>query len=143
MKKTAFTQKDYFLGKKKKKTTSVYHIKTRLLTASYMKCQRCSRNGKHCCQEDLSATVVFSSQVWGDQSGAPTSSWRKSKMPRKRERRRKLQCFPSISNQKKEQGQNALKQLHKKKSETKEHSLTSLALKTCQIKDNMQMRVPL
>lgn len=56
--------------------------------------------------------------------------------------RRELQYFPSISNQKKEQGQNTLKQLHKK-SETKEHLLTSLAPKTCQIKDNMQMRVPL
>lgn len=138
MKKTAFTYKKPSLQKK----TSVYHIEICLLTVSYMKCQKLSRMGgpaarRSVCSSDLQLPGL------GDQSRAPARSRRKkSRMPWKMGEEGSYRMF-QVSVIKEITRTNTLKQFSCKKTETKEQPLISWAPKTCQIKDNMQTKVPL
>lgn len=135
--KTSIQIKRLLLEQGKKKNTPVYHIKICLLTVSYMKCQQRSRTG---------GTAVR--KIWAWQwSSAPRfggSKWSARQELEEEQDTWKLgeEIFQASVIKRKNKEKTTLKQLHKK-SESKEHSLTSLALQTCQIKDNMQMRVPL
>lgn len=139
MKKTAFTLKHYFLHKK----TSVYHIKIHLLTVPYMKCQRCSRTGVLLSGRCVCARVC-STRVWGITAEAPPAATGRAGCGKEGEET-SYSIFQALvikrKNKDKTHWSNFIKK--KKKGETKAHSLTSQALKTRQIKDNMQMKVPL